>query len=428
MPDRNTPPALQQVDKLEINNFRTAELSNNTPLYIVDGAEEEIVKIDWRFHAGRWYETQPAIARNTLQMLRKGTFQKTARHIADAIEFYGCDLDFTNGNDTTSISLTCLNKHLENVLPVVVELLQEAAFPDHELEMMIQRQKQRLRINEKNTEFYANRSLYRMLFGDTHPYGYAVDDAILDNLSTDGLRRYHRDFYKNAPSTLFVAGNVSDSILNTLDTYYGSIPVHNTVSRKNDISIRTSGERKIYKELTEAVQASVRIGKISIPKTHPDFLAYNIMMILFGGYFGSRLMRNIREEKGYCYGIHATTWHSLHASYMIISTEVGNEVCEDAIEEVYREMDVLRNEKVSETELSIVRNYVMGNILQATDGPFNRIKTITNLVLLNMDTSYYDAYMHTLQAITPERIQEMAVKYLVKEDMIESICGNLSKS
>ncbi|MBK6729525.1 MAG: insulinase family protein [Bacteroidetes bacterium] len=428
MLNRKDPPALELIDRLEINNFKTTVLSNNTPVYIVDGVEEEVIKIEWRFNAGRWYETQPATARTVLQMMRKGTLQKTAEQIADAIEFYGGDLDFINGQDSTGIVVFCLKKHLDTILPIVIEILQEASFPEPELEMMIQRQKQKLRISEKNTDFYANRAFHRVLFGETHPYGYAVDDSILDNLNTDVLKQYHQQHYKNAPTAIFISGNVSDDIIDTLNTHYGKIQLHKKDALENTIAIETSSEKKVYKQLSESVQSSIRIGKIAIPRTHPDFLSYNIMMVIFGGYFGSRLMSNIREEKGYTYGIHATTSHNRHASYMEINTEVGNEVCEDAIEEIYKEMDLLRNEKVSSEELSIVRNYMMGSILRATDGPFNRINIIKNLVLNNMDTSYYDAFVNTLKTITPEQIQVMANKYLVKEEMKEVICGNLPKT
>lgn len=423
--NRKDPPVLQLIDRLDINNYTTHVLDNGVPVYIVGGVEEEVIKIEWRFHAGRWFENKPAVARTTLQMMRRGTLNKTAQQIADAIEFYGGDLDFMNGHDTTGISIFCLKKHLIHIIPIVIEILEEAIFPVHELQRMVERQKQKLRISEKNTDFHANRSFQGAVFGTDHPYGYAVTDDILDALHRDLLVDYYKRHYAAANSAIFISGNVSDDVLTTLNVHYGKIAIQKKDGRLQQLQIQSLAQKKIYIQLEDSVQSSIRIGKIAIPRSHPDFLAYNIMMVIFGGYFGSRLMSNIREDKGYTYGIHAMTSHHRHASYMEISTEVGNEVCIDAIEEIYKEMDAMRNAPVSSDELSIVRNYMMGSILRATDGPFNRVNIIKNLILHDMTTDYYEAYVHALQTITPQQIQDMAARYLVKEDMTEVICGNL---
>ncbi|MFN3939858.1 MAG: M16 family metallopeptidase, partial [Chitinophagales bacterium] len=418
---------LQMIDRLDIHNYETRTLNNGTPIYIVGGIEEEVVKIEWRFQAGRWYESQPAVARTTLQMLRKGTSGKSSKQIADAIEFFGADIDFINGHDTTGIEIFCLKKHLPEIIPVVIEIMHDAIFPEHELELMVQRQKQKLRISEKNTDFHANRAFHSAVFGATHPYGYAVTEPVLDALNREALIQYHQQHYAAAQAALFVSGNVDAAVIDLLNAQYGNIPLQKNTATKNAAPIESATQKKLYIENTDSVQSSIRIGKIAIPRTHPDFLAYNVMMVILGGYFGSRLMSNIREEKGYTYGIHALTSHYRNASYMEISTEVANEVCENAIEEIYKEMDILRTVPVSADELSIVRNYMMGSILRATDGPFNRINVIKNLVLHDMTTAYYDAFVHTLQTITPARIMEMAQKYLVQDAMTEVICGNLPK-
>lgn len=425
--NRKEPPALQMIDRLDINNFKTVNLQNGTPVYVVDGVEEEVVKIEWRFQAGRWYETQPAVARTTLQMLRKGTSLKNSQQIADAIEFYGGDIEFINGHDTTGIEIFCLKKHLQNILPVVIEIMHDAIFPEHELELLVQRQKQKLLISEKNTDFHANRAFHGAVFGEAHPYGYAVTDAVLDALNREALIKYHQQHYASAHTALFVSGNVDDSVIELLNTQYGNIPLQKNTVTKNAAQIQSATQKKFYIEKSDSVQSSIRIGKIAIPRTHPDFLPYNIMMVIFGGYFGSRLMSNIREDKGYTYGIHAMTSHYRNASHMEINTEVGNEVCESAIEEIYKEMEIMRSEPVSTDELSIVRNYMMGSILRATDGPFNRIQIIKNLMLHDMTTTYYDNYVRTLLTVTPAQIMEMAQKYLIKEEMTEVICGNLTK-
>ncbi|MBC8045341.1 MAG: insulinase family protein, partial [Fimbriimonadaceae bacterium] len=175
----------------------------------------------------------------------------------------------------------------------------------------------------------------------------------------------------------------------------------------------------------DSVQSSVRIGCISISKHHPDFPELNVLNTIFGGYFGSRLMSNIRENKGYTYGIHSYITHLKHASYFAVDTEVGNEVCKNAIAEVYKEMNLLKSIQIDAEELNVVKNYMLGTLLRATDGPFNRINIIRNIVLSDLDFSYFDSLVHAIKTVTPERLKELANKYLVKEHMKEIICGNL---
>jgi predicted Zn-dependent peptidase len=177
--------------------------------------------------------------------------------------------------------------------------------------------------------------------------------------------------------------------------------------------------------MPDSVQSSVRIGCISIAKNHADFPELNILNTVFGGYFGSRLMRNIREDKGYTYGIHSYITHFEHASYFVIDTEVGNEVCKAAMDEIYHELETMRTVQVTGEELLTVKNYMLGSLLRATDGPFNRISAIRNSVLSGLDEMYFTRLVDAIKHITPERLKDLSNIYFANENMQEVICGNL---
>ena len=423
MINRNSAPELQLIDRLDINNYKKTSLSNGVDVYYVDSNQEELIRIELRFRAGRWYEPQQAVSRAVCNLMRKGTIQKSAKQIADIVEFYGAHLDVQSGQDYTSMMIFCLSKHLEKIMPVAEEILLEANFPEEELALFIQKQQQKLRINAQNTDFHANRKFSNVLFGSQHPYGYVVNESTFDALTADTLLQFCRKHYSPGDATIFMAGNITSSTLPLIEKHFGKHKGVGKIIAATDKSIHTAFEHKHFIDKDDSVQSSVRIGTLSIPKTHPDFAELNVLNTAFGGYFGSRLMTNIREDKGYTYGIYSSITHLVHASYFSVETEVGNEVCAAAIAEVYKEMDVLKTTLIDDEELTIIKNYMMGGLLRATDGPFNRINVIKNMVMSNLTTEYFDGLAHAIKHVDAERLMELANKYFDYETMKEVICG-----
>ncbi len=423
MTNRITAPDLQLIDRLDINNYKQLKLSNGVDVYYVSSSEDDLIKIELRFPAGRWYEPQPAISRAVCNLMRKGTSTKTAKQIADITELYGAHLDIESGVDYTSMVIFCLVKHLDKIIPVAEEILLDASFPDDELELFVKKQKQKLRINAQNTDFHANRKFNAVLFGEQHPYGYAVAESTFDAIERNKLIDFHRKHYSPGAATIFVAGKVSDDIMQMVETHFGKYPKQGKIISATDKSIHTSSEYKHFINKDDSVQSSVRIGTLAISKTHPDFPEFNILNTAFGAYFGSRLMTNIREDKGYTYGIHSSVIHFVHGSYFSIETEVGNEVCAAAIAEVYKEMDLIKTVPIDDEELTIIKNYMMGGLLRATDGPYNRINVIKNMVMSGLTTSYFDGLANAIKTVSSARLMELANKYFDYETMQEVVCG-----
>lgn len=421
--NRTEAPGLQQIDRLDIRNFSERILQNGAKLVVVGGVEQELIRVELLFHGGRWYEPKQGVSRTVCNLMRKGTSTKTARQIADSIDYFGAQLEIHAGQDFTSMTIFCLRKYLPEILPIAEEILLDAAFTEEELSLFVARQKQKLRINAQNTDFHANRKFNAVLFGDMHPYGYAMTEQTLDALERETLLKYHRTHYQPGNAMIFVSGNVVDQDLQLIDHYFGKYASEAKHVSATDKSIHKAPEHKFFIPKEDSVQSSVRIGTLSIAKTHPDFPDLNVLNTLFGGYFGSRLMTNIREDKGYTYGIYSSISHYRHASYFSIETEVGNEVCASALEEIYKEMDLLKKVAVEEDELSIVRNYMLGGLLRATDGPFNRINVIKNTMLSGLTLDYFDSLERAIRNISSERIMELAQQYFDYETMKEVVCG-----
>jgi predicted Zn-dependent peptidase len=167
-----------------------------------------------------------------------------------------------------------------------------------------------------------------------------------------------------------------------------------------------------HQDKSDALQTAIRIGKVMFNKTHPDFISFSVLNTILGDYFGSRLMSNIREDKGYTYGIGSYMMENTHFGYFMIATEVAKEVCEATLHEVKKELERLQNELVPEEELELVKSYLLGQLLKAADGPYAMLDLFSGVELHGMDISFYNKYIQKVQEITAEEIREMARKHL----------------
>jgi predicted Zn-dependent peptidase len=219
---------------------------------------------------------------------------------------------------------------------------------------------------------------------------------------------------------LFVGGKVPSNLFPLLNQYFGDLN-YKQVDVANLSSLPASEKKYRVTNDPQGVQGAIRMGSHFPNRHHPDFVKAQVLNNLFGGFFGSRLMSNIREEKGYTYGIYSYLENHIQQSAWIVSTEAGRDVCEATIAEVYKEMEILRNKPVDDEELLLVRNYMMGSILGDLDGPFHIISRWKNIILNGLDENYFYKQIDTIRKVSSKELQEMANKYLLPENFYELV-------
>lgn len=422
MPDRkHAPEIVDAVNfKLQLKQAEKFVLKNGVEVYAVDAGAEEVLAVEWVFYAGNWFEEQNLVAATTNFLLRNGTSKKTAFQINEYFEYYGSYLNRACYNETATITLHCLSKHIKELLPSVRELIVDSVMPQEELDIYKQNMKQRLKVNLKKSDFVASRLIDVYLYGENHPYGKYSKLEDFDTLNREQLLDFYKKYYQQGKLVLFVAGKLPADIATLLDQYFGDLP--NQPVALQEIMAQPVADRKYRITNDEAgVQGSVRMARSFPNRHHPDFMKVMVLNTLFGGFFGSRLMSNIREEKGYTYGIHSFIQNHIHDTAWMISTEAGKDVCEATIEEVYKEMKLLREQIVDEEELLLVRNYMMGGILGDLDGPFQIMGRWKNIVLNNLTEQYFYDSIHTIKTISAEELQFLAQKYLKPEEFYELV-------
>lgn len=422
MPDRKQAPEI--VDAVNFNlRLKPAEkfkLNNGIDVYAVDAGAEEVLSFEWVFFAGNWYEEQNLVAATSNFLLRNGTSRRTAFQINEHFEYYGSYLNRACYNETATITLHCLTKHVKELLPVVKELITDSILPQAELDIYKQNMKQRLKVNLKKSDFIAGRLIDVYLYGEKHPYGKFSSAEDFDALNREQLLEFYKKYYQQGKLILFVAGKLPADLAYLMNQHFGDLPNIANVDKKIIAEPTIEKKFRITND-AEGVQGSIRIARPFPNRHHPDFLRVQVLNSLFGGFFGSRLMSNIREDKGYTYGIHSYLHNHIHQSAWMVSTEAGKDVCEATITEIYKEMKELREELVDAEELSLVRNYMMGGLLGDLDGPFQIIARWKNIVLNNLTEKYFYDSINTIKTISAEEIRELAQKYLQPEEFYELV-------
>jgi predicted Zn-dependent peptidase len=305
---------------------------------------------------------------------------------------------------------------------VVSELVADAVLPEKELDIYVKNQIQQLTLNLKKGDFIANRFIDEYLFGIDHPYGKYSSEASYQALTREDLVAFYNRFYKEGKCIVFMAGKFPPNMESLLNKYIGSLPLnqHTIVTPEHPI-VAASQKKYSVENDPNSVQGSIRIARHFPNRHHPDFAAAQVLNNIFGGFFGSRLMSNIREDKGYTYGIHSYLQNHIQQSAWMVSTDAGKDVCRATIDEVYKEMAILRNELVDMDELNLVKNYMLGSLLGDVDGPFQIIGRWKSYILNGLNEDYFYNTIKVVRAIQPEQIKELANKYLKEEDFYELV-------
>jgi len=244
-------------------------------------------------------------------------------------------------------------------------------------------------------------------------------------MTRDTILDFYRSHYHSGNCTIVVSGSLPLNIHATLNKHFGGVWGNVVPVAKDFVPFRGTTEQKHLIRKDDAIQSAIRIGRVLFNKTHPDYFKFQVLNTVLGGYFGSRLMANIREDKGYTYGIGSGLSSLVHGGYFFISTEVGADVSKDALKEIYKEIGLLREELVGAEELETVRNYILGQFLRSVDGPFALADKFKAVWEFGLGYDYFDRYFEAVKTITAKEIRDMANQYLQEKDLIECVAGKI---
>ena len=424
--NRQIPPPVYQPDKLTEIDLQSFTLDNGVKMYPVDAGTQELMEIQGIFKAGSSYQPKPFVARFTNILLKEGSAKYSSSEISGILDFYGAYLNNSINLDAGTMSFFILNKHLNDVMPVIEDVIKNPVFPEKELEIYRANSIHDLRVKQEKVDFIARRAFMKQVYGERHPYGFMGEVEDFDNICREDLTDFHYRHYGLESAKILIAGKLPGGLADTMNRYFGQKDfLHNAGFQAPafDMPLPPPARRLIHKDA--AVQSAIVIGKALFNRKHPDYFDFSIMNTVLGGYFGSRLMKNIREEKGYTYGVHSGLFSHYEGGTFKIFTQVGCENTANALNEIYKEIEILQNDLIGEDELETVKNYLTGQLLRTFDGVFSLAYSVRLILEYDLGTGYFNDFLRRIREITPAAIRLMAQKYLALDSLHELVVGKM---
>lgn len=426
MLNRKNIPKAVKVNELELHRANSLRISDGIDLHYFHQQELNVVRIKLSFKAGTKFESKALVASITSDLLLEGCESLSSFQIATSFDDLGAYIDTSCTADVISITLHCLSKHVEETLSLVEKIVSTATFPQEEFDTLLAIKKQKFLVNQKKVSFVAKNEFNNFLFGDDYVYSKKVTIEDFDKIVISDVVDFYQKHIQACGFQVYVAGDVSEKTRAVLTKKFSAFKVSNTVLPTFNKSITLdNNETTLNIQLPNALQSAIRLGKSIISKAHPDFAKLYLANVILGGYFGSRLMANIREDKGYTYGIGSGIVNLEEGSYFVISTEVGAEHTSATLVEIERELDALSNELISNEELSKVKNYTLGSLLRGFDGAFAIMDRFEMLNSLGLNYEYYQKLLMDIKSISPEEIQNIAKEYLDYSSLKKIVVGKI---
>jgi predicted Zn-dependent peptidase len=418
MINRTEAPKLKKLEHIDFVTPENIVIENDVILHWINEVSDDAVKIDFIFQAGTIFNKE-LVAKLTGDLLFSGTPDKTSSEISESIDRLGGFTSVEVTAEDVTVSILGLKENIDELVSIVLDAIKNANFDEKELKQKIQSKKQGMAISLQKVATQARRAFIKSLFENT-PYGKLTMLEDFDSIDSADIIKFHRDFYKNGLQKIAVVGDLDKSQIDRLISQLKGMTCKERLLDKYDFK---KISETIHIEKEGAVQSAIRIGRLLFNKTHEDYIDFTILNTVLGGYFGSRLMSSIREDKGYTYGIGSGVAQMTQTGYFFISTEVGKDVKDDAIKAIREEIELLQNEPLGEVELSLVKNYSTGQLLKNSDGPFAMMDRYLSVIKFGVELDYYDKVINHLQNITPDKIQSLAKKYLKWEDLVVVSAG-----
>ena len=393
---------------------------NGVKIYTLHTDDFEVVRFSLVFRAGTSMQTKPFVASTTLNMLGEGSDSMTAQQVADELDFYGSYYDVNIDRDYTYVSFCSLSKFFDPTIRVAREIILSPVFPERELKTYCQKRKQGLKVERSKIDVQSRELFAQALFGKEHPYGISASEERYDDVCREDVVAMYKSLYTAENCFVVCSGRIDEHVMASIEALVAGL---GTGERPQAKRVECDTRYLLHRDVEGALQSSVRIGRLLFPRTHPDFVGMQVVASLLGGYFGSRLMQNLREQHGYTYGVQAAMINFDSEGYLAIATQVAREHRDDALGEIYAEIERLRNELVEEDELQMVKNVMIGEILRILDGPFGIADVTIENIMCGMDNHATEQSVAAIAAITPEAVRDLARKYLERESLVEVVVG-----
>ena len=430
MLDRSVCPPIRDIQSIVVPEVETISLKNGSRLHCMNVGIDEVVRVTVIVGVGLDVQKVPLSTRMMSSLLFEGTKDMTQTEVAEKFDFYGARKSILPGMYASSYDLISLTRHLPKIIDVFVDSVFSPALRVDDFNRLSKIMKTNMKDLSKRVDYLSDKNLDYMLFGKNarliHP-----EQEDIDKLTVDDLQKLHSDYF-NIENVEFVAcGMITDEVKKVLiDTFSAIAP--SGCTRKTDKPLVLPEMDKKYNFFHKTgVQAGVCIGRQLFGRSDKDEKGMRFLNTVFGGYFGSRLSSNIREEKGYTYGIYSDLSINKHHGTMTISTQCDNKYVQKVIDETFKEMEILCNENVPDNELERVKNYLLGTMCSTYGNALawnsEMIRAVTSANGGDISLTYINDFIDYIRSVSADDVKKMAQKYYGKDDFGVSVVADKDK-
>ena len=419
------PPRIHPVTISDLALPHEVVMPNGVRLFRLDGTHRGVVRFDILIKGGYAVQSKPLQAMFVNRMLREGAGEMSADDISRKLDCYGAWIDAYSSQGCNHLTLCTMSKHFLPLLDLLETMLKRPLFPESNLEVLKRNNKSHFMVNSNKVDVVSQRYVENSLWGEGHSFAHMVEPNDYDAISVDDLHEYYSRVYNNSNCTLFLAGDVDDVMLNSITERFGT-GTWGSGGLLPEIDVHSPqtiyGCRKIT--VGDTLQSSVKMGFMLPSPSLDDLHRLRFLTVLLGGYFGSRLMSNVREENGYTYHIDSSLdAYGKRYAFMICS-ETDNAYVAPLVKEVYNELARLVNEPFPEEEVELVRSYIMGELCREYEERFAKSEAFINAWLSGEPFSSVNDYIETVRQVTSDELHDVACRYFASQPMIEIIAGN----
>lgn len=425
MLNRQIAPNFKPIKALHLVEPEHIDYANGLQAFVFQDPQLELIRLEFVFQ--NVFAEQEFPLRNTVlaSMLREGTNALSSTEIADKVDFYGAYLIPEYSLDHTSLTVYTMHKYVDSILPIIHDILTDSIFPQKELDTYVRNNKQSLQISLQKNDVLARRLFFQQTFG-ANRYGSIPTAEGYDSIERPELLDLFQQQVQPQNCRLFLSGRIDAEVLQIVRTFFGENWNGKTgLSKTNTPQLAKAEGQLLVERKEEALQSAIRMGSLTLNRAHADFPAVQFVNTLLGGFFGSRLMRNIREDKGYTYGIGSAVSSLQHTGLFTLSSEVGVDVTEATLSEIQKEFEILRQEQPSAGEVDLVRNYLQGVMLGSLESVFSHTDKFKAAYYSGLDSSYYSYYSDVIANITAAQVQDIAIRYFDYDKLLKVVVGKV---
>ncbi|MBN1448197.1 MAG: insulinase family protein [Bacteroidetes bacterium] len=415
MPDRRRPPRPGVPKDVTFPDYFEHTLANGIKVIVYEDHSLPIAAVNVVTRGGSYFDgAQPGLASMSAELLTKGTATRSATDVVEEIEFLGGSIGSGAGWDSMSVGISILARHLENAMDVLADTVRQPSFPAEEVERVREQRLTDILQSKSSPSSLAYERFNAAVYG-SHPYGLPQDGttASVTALQPEQLHTFHERRFVAGNMFITAVGDVTpDAMVEMATRLFGDMD-GSAIAPPEETAVGLPATRLVQVvDRPSAVQSSILIGHTGIARDHDEFIAVYLLNMLLGGYFGSRLNLNLREDKGYTYGAHAHFDARKQPGPFAAGAEVRNEVTDRAIEEILYEMERIRETPVDPEELEKVKNYVTGSFPLQIETAAQVAQRIVTIEIYGLGKEYYNTFNSRILALTADDIQRTARKWL----------------